>query len=62
MQTLRALALAMAAMFAALMLSRAAEVPPDMSGVHDFDFQIGDWRVHHRVKRPSGDDSPSNGS
>jgi hypothetical protein len=22
------------------------------SGVHDFDFQIGEWRVHHRVKRP----------
>jgi hypothetical protein len=23
------------------------------SGVHDFDFQAGDWRVHHRVKRPA---------
>lgn len=20
-------------------------------GVHDFDFQVGSWRVHHRVKR-----------
>src|SRR5262245_22601732 len=28
---------------------------PDRSGPHDFDFEIGDWRVHHRVKRPTGD-------
>jgi hypothetical protein len=25
------------------------------SGLHDFDFQVGEWRVHHRVKRPSGE-------
>lgn len=25
----------------------------DQSGVHAFDFQVGDWRVHHRVKRPA---------
>jgi len=25
------------------------------SGLHDFDFQVGNWRVHHRVKRPSGE-------
>jgi hypothetical protein len=24
------------------------------SGVHDFDFQFGTWRVHHRVKRQEG--------
>ena len=23
------------------------------AGVHDFDFQVGSWRVHHRVKRAS---------
>lgn len=23
------------------------------SGAHDFDFQVGAWRVHHRVKRDS---------
>ena len=22
------------------------------AGVHGFDFEFGDWRVHHRVKRP----------
>jgi hypothetical protein len=21
-------------------------------GMHDFDFEFGEWRVHHRVKRP----------
>jgi hypothetical protein len=30
---------------------KAAEPAPDLSGLHDFDFQVGDWRVHHRVKR-----------
>jgi hypothetical protein len=24
----------------------------NLSGLHDFDFQVGGWRVHHRVKRP----------
>jgi hypothetical protein len=28
----------------------------DLTGLHDFDFQVGDWRVHHRVKRPTGED------
>lgn len=22
------------------------------AGVHDFDFEVGAWRVHHRIKRP----------
>jgi len=26
---------------------------PEATGVHDFDFEIGEWRVHHRVKRPA---------
>ena len=55
MQALRILTLTIAAMFTAQAPSRAAEAPADMSGVHDFDFQVGDWRVHHRVKRPSGE-------
>ena len=32
-------------------LPQAAAAKP--TGVHDFDFQVGDWRVHHRVKRPN---------
>ena len=27
----------------------------NQSGVHDFDFQVGEWRVHHRVKDPAND-------
>ena len=26
---------------------------PSRDGVHGFDFEIGDWRVHHRLKRPA---------
>lgn len=28
---------------------------PARSGLHDFDFEFGDWGVHHRVKRATGD-------
>ena len=28
----------------------------NIAGSHDFDFQVGEWRVHHRVKRPAGND------
>lgn len=55
MHLLRIFALTAIAIFAATTTSDAGEQPADMSGVHDFDFQAGDWRVHHRVKRPSGD-------
>jgi hypothetical protein len=27
----------------------------DLSGAHDFDFEFGDWNVHHRLKRPGGE-------
>jgi len=27
------------------------------AGVHDFDFQVGSWRVHHRVKRAGAAES-----
>ena len=23
-----------------------------MTGAHDFDFEVGEWRVHHRIMRP----------
>jgi hypothetical protein len=29
--------------------------PGDLSGVHDFDFEVGRWSVHHRVRRATGD-------
>jgi hypothetical protein len=28
---------------------------PNLAGVHGFDFLMGDWRVHHRLKRASGE-------
>src|SRR6266550_4268378 len=28
----------------------------NVAGSHDFDFQVGEWRVHHRVKRPASND------
>lgn len=29
-------------------------VPATDAGMHDFDFEVGNWRVHHRVKRANG--------
>ncbi len=26
---------------------------PNMPGLHDFDFEFGEWHVHHRVKGPT---------
>ena len=28
----------------------------DMDGVHDFDFLVGEWRVHHRRLKPDSDE------
>ena len=28
-----------------------AQPAPDLSGLHDFDFELGEWRVHHRFLR-----------
>jgi hypothetical protein len=41
-----------ALLLAAALPARAAE---DLSGAHDFDFEFGDWTVHHRMKRPTGE-------
>src|ERR1044071_3503232 len=27
----------------------------DLSGAHDFDFEFGDWTVHHKLKRATGE-------
>jgi len=40
------------ALFAALSIP-AASAAEGLSGAHDFDFEFGDWTVHHRVKRAS---------
>lgn len=34
----------------------ATSAPANLSGLHDFDFEVGEWRVHHRVKRPVAGD------
>lgn len=34
---------------------RQKPAPGNLSGVHDFDFEVGSWRVHHRVRRANGD-------
>jgi hypothetical protein len=28
-----------------------AQAAPNLTGLHDFDFEVGQWRVHHRVLR-----------
>jgi hypothetical protein len=46
---------------ATLVLGLAGALPgasaraADLSGAHDFDFEFGDWTVHHRIKRASGE-------
>lgn len=51
MRTLRALFLA--AMLLGPSLVRADA--PGSGGAHGFDFEIGNWRVHHRLKRANGE-------
>jgi hypothetical protein len=43
-----------ATLLAAAVVSSGPATAQDenLAGVHDFDFQVGDWRVQHRVKRP----------
>ena len=33
----------------------ATQAADDLSGTHDFDFEFGDWTVHHRLKRATGE-------
>jgi hypothetical protein len=37
------------------LLAPLAQAADDFSGAHDFDFEFGEWTVHHRVQRPSGE-------
>ena len=32
-----------------------AHAADDLSGAHDFDFEFGEWTVHHRVRRANGE-------
>jgi len=46
------------ATFAVFMLASATAPSAraaDLSGTHDFDFEFGDWTVHHKIKRPTGE-------
>src|ERR1700761_2349638 len=43
------IAIGLAALLAAA--SVHAQDVPDRSGAHGFDFEFGNWRVHHHVKR-----------
>jgi len=53
---MKATRLAIAVLFlVAPMMSRPALAADDMSGAKGFDFEFGDWTVHHRVKRPNGE-------
>jgi len=47
-------ALAMAPCCSPSAAAEARAIAANASGVHDFDFESGRWRVHHRVKKPDG--------
>ena len=34
--------------------AKPAQASTNLSGQRDFDFEVGKWRVHHRVKRADG--------
>src|SRR5262245_44428700 len=34
--------------------SATVQDAPNLSGLRDFDFLVGEWRVHHRVMRADG--------
>lgn len=39
----------------AFLSASPAHAAGDLSGARDFDFEFGDWTVHHRVKRANGE-------
>ena len=43
------------AIFVTALFAFPIHAADDLSGAHDFDFEFGDWKVHHRIKRPSGE-------
>lgn len=40
---------------ATLVIASIARAGAPREGAHGFDFEFGDWRVHHRIKRPTGE-------
>lgn len=51
---MKLLRLGFATLIAAL-LALPVHAADDLSGARDFDFEFGDWKVHHRIKRASGE-------
>ncbi len=53
-----ALAMGLLAVMGTISPTHASQDPPkpsqaagNLAGLHDFDFEVGEWRVHHRVMR-----------
>ncbi|HTU65645.1 MAG TPA: hypothetical protein VMF52_06835 [Steroidobacteraceae bacterium] len=48
-------ALTTCALLAGASYSPAVRAADDLSGAHDFDFEFGEWTVHHRIRKPTGE-------
>ena len=55
MNTIRLALITFACALLATLSAPAESTANDLSGSHDFDFEFGDWTVHHRVKRANGE-------
>jgi hypothetical protein len=50
-----ALSLSVSAVAATQAMKKTDQPPGDAAGEHGFDFEFGNWHVHHRTKRASGE-------